>query len=172
MQPPCKREVSLGSKNIYISLPISAEIVSGQIFDHIPMAVQQDLEKAGGTVNVVPGPGDAHGDVDAIHAAQGPQETPPDNPDNAKKLQIDRDVAEVVQRIKHDSERFSFRTDARGVLPEIYERNLNVCTAVLVKDYIRTREDSSVERWEVLQGSLRRHGECRPIRAGIGQDEY
>jgi hypothetical protein len=81
-------------------------------------------------------------------------------------------VLDICRRIKHNSERFSFRTDARGVLPEIYERNLNVCTAVLVKDYIRTREDSSVERWEVLQGSLRRHGECRPMRAGIGQDEY
>jgi hypothetical protein len=147
------------------------------------MAMEKDLEKAGGAVvskeaqcksdeiHSIPNTDETiqekgnhahHGDL-GIQSV--PKETPPGTPKNPKKHQIDRSVADIVHAMKWDgidptdSERDPWTT--AQVVEGVYERNLHICAIVLMKDYIRTREyPSSIERQQVFQASVRKHGEC------------
>lgn len=143
------------------------------------MAVEKDLEKAAGTVEVVSG--EARGNVEEIRSigpvtnaktvpVTGGGSSPtdidptPTDPENAAKLQIDRSVAEIAKAMREGTRargNLDQAETASRIVESIYERNLDVCTAVLVKDYMRSREHPSIERWEVVRASVRKHGKCK-----------
>jgi len=84
-----------------------------------------------------------------------PHETDPDTPEIVKKF--DKKVTKIVEAILEEGKN---PTDAAGfstiapVLKSLYERNLHICAAVLVKDYIRTRDHASRDRQQVVQANL------------------
>jgi hypothetical protein len=101
------------------------------------MAVEKELEKSAGTVEVISG--EADGDAKVVYSMQSANKTSPApadssphdhdpttaDPENAAKLRIDRSVAEIAQAMKRETGGGSGNMAA--IVGIIYERNMHAC---------------------------------------------
>jgi hypothetical protein len=159
------------------------------------MAMEKDLEKSGGAVNVVSK--ESHSKADEIYPISKADEMTPGKsnsayhrdmgielvpkealPDTSNDFhQIDRDVNKGASAIRPElreanrkqqegNKAFEEKTkddpDGKAVrlITRIYERNLDFCAVVLLKDCMRARECSSIGNYEVLRASVQKHGKC------------